>query len=186
VDTDDDGDGFNDGAEVSMGTDALGNCPTGPSHDAWPPDGNHDKDADVGDVLTLFFGVVLNPANYSARADVNGDGDNDVGDVLGLFFDKILTRCAAFSFTNNTGGAVDDIHIQWSTAIGEVFSARDSELAGWSSRTISGGGLVLDIDRPDGSGDLAAGGQVTVVVRGSNPAISSCRWTLDGVDKGAC
>jgi hypothetical protein len=81
---------------------------------------------------------------------------------------------------------VDDIHIEWSTPVKEVFVARDSELAGWSSRTLSGGGLVLDMDRPDGAGDLSAGGQLMVVVRGGAGAVTSCRWTFEGSDAGPC
>ncbi len=83
---------------------------------------------------------------------------------------------------------MDDVHIEWGAAIAEVFSARDSELAGWSSRTISGDGLVLDVERPDGSGDLGAGGTLTVVVRSAGPMLSvaACRWTLEGVDVGGC
>ena len=57
-------------------------------------------------------------------------------------------------------------------------------MEGRSSRTIDGGGLTVDIARPDGQGDLADGGGVTIVVRGTNPLTSSCRWTLDGVNKG--
>jgi hypothetical protein len=69
-----------------------------------------------------------------------------------------------------------------------VFSALDSELEGWSNRTLSGDGLTLDMDRPDGQGDLANGGQLTVVVQGpaAGVAVSACQWTLDGVDVGAC
>jgi len=44
----------------------------------------------------------------------------------------------------------------------------------------------VDIARPDGQGELADGGEVTIVVRGANPLISTCQWTLDGVNKGAC
>ncbi|HEU4760226.1 MAG TPA: hypothetical protein VFT91_09635, partial [Dehalococcoidia bacterium] len=79
--------------------------------------------------------------------------------------------------------------IVWSQPIAEVYVARDSALAGWSNRSISGGGTVLDIDRPDGSGDLAAGGTLTVVLRTASPmlpAASVCRWTLEGVDVGGC
>ena len=65
---------------------------------------------------------------------------------------------------------------------------------GWSNRTIGGGGLTLDMDRPDGQGgqggqgDLANLGQLTVVVQApiAGVAASTCQWTLDGVDVGAC
>ncbi len=186
ADDDDDGDGLTDSKERGLTTDELAGCPSGPSHDAWPPDRDHDRDADAGDVITSFFGKVLNPAAYDARADANGDGDNDVGDVISLYMGNILTRCSLFTFTNGTGAAVDDSHVQWSSSIAQVFSARDSDLRGWSNRTLSGGGLSLDMDRPDPQGNLGAGRQLTVIVRGPSPAVSTCRWTLDGVDKGAC
>ncbi len=187
ADADDDGDGLGDAQERKLSTDELGSCPSNASHDAWPPDRDRDADADIGDVIANFNGKILNPAAYDARSDPDGDGDVDVGDQIILFGNgKILTKCVVFTFMNGTGGAVDDIHIQWSAAIAEVFSARDSSLAGWSSRTLSGGGTVLDMDRPDGAGDLASGGALTVVVRGASLVISSCQWTLEGVDKGAC
>jgi len=187
TDLDDDGDGIKDSIERKMSTDELGDCPTNTSHDAWPSDRDRDKDADIGDVIASFNGKILNPKAYDARSDADGDHDNDIGDIIILYGNaKILTKCAVFTFTNNTGGAVDDIHIQWMSAIAEVFSARDSDRKGWSNRTISGGGLTLDMDRPDAQGDLASGGQLRTVVRGTSPIVSSCQWTLDGVNKGTC
>ena len=191
VDPDDDMDGSTDVHERGMSSDELGACPTGMSHDAWPIDANRNTTADTGDVLALFgSGKILksvgNPL-YSARSDFNANATVDTGDVLaGYGGGKILTKCVTFTFTNSTGGMVDDIHIDWNTAIAAVFVARDSQLIGWSNRVISGGGMVLDIDRPDGSGDLMAGGQLTVVVRAANPVVSVCRWTLEGVDEGPC
>ena len=187
LDDDDDGDGFTDAQERYMSTDELGNCSTDSSHDAWPSDRDHDRDVDIGDVIKLFAGKILSPAAYDARSDADGDGDNDIGDLLKLFAGRILTTCVVFSFANATGGAVDDIHIEWSAPIREVFSARSSDLAGWSDRTLSGDGLTLAVARS--SGDLAGGGQLTIVVRAPDvpgPTVSSCRWMLGGVDQGAC
>ncbi len=188
VDPDDDGDGYADSQERYMTTDELGSCPTGLSHDAWPPDRNGDADADVGDVIASFMGKILKPLTYDARSDPTGDGANTIGDVISLYFGKVLTKCAVFTFTNGTGGPVDDIHIVWTGPIGEIYSAVDSGLAGWVARTLSPDGLTLDIDRADAQGDLANGGQLTIIVRAliPVPAISSCRWTLDGVDEGPC
>ncbi|HEU4759061.1 MAG TPA: hypothetical protein VFT91_03670, partial [Dehalococcoidia bacterium] len=187
ADSDDDGDGFSDARERAMTTDALGACPAAPGHDAWPPDRNGDTDADVGDVIALFSGKILLPNAYSALSDFDADGNLDVGDVItGFGGGKINTRCSAFTLTNGTGGPVDDVHIDWSSAISQVFVAVDSDLRPWPNRALSGGGLALDVDRPDAQGDLAAGGRLTIVVRGTAPAIGACRWTLDGVDKGAC
>jgi hypothetical protein len=186
VDDDDDGDGFSDLRERYMSTDALGNCSTVSGHDAYPSDANGDRQVLVNDVILLFQGKVLDPAAYDARSDANGDGLILVNDVIILFQSKVLTRCTVLTFTNNTGGSVDDIHIVWSTPITQAFSALDSNLAGWSERTLSGDGLTLDIARPDPQGDLANGGQLIIVVAGSNPVTSTCQWTLDGVNKGAC
>jgi hypothetical protein len=189
LDDDDDGDGFTDAQERSMTTDELSGCSTSPGHDAWAPDRDRDGDADIGDVLVAFMGKLFDPAAYDARSDPNGDGTINIGDVIILYGGgNALTKCVAFTFTNNTGGDVDDIHIEWSGAIAEVFSGLDSGLVGWSDRTLSGDGLTLDMDRPDGQGDLANGGQLAVVVQGPMAGVtaSSCQWTLGGVDQGAC
>ena len=191
VDPDDDMDGFMDVGERVMSSDEQGACPTSTSHDAWPPDADGNGTANVGDVIQLFGGgKILQSVGqpfYSARSNADGNGAVNVGDVIQLYGSgKILTRCMTFTFTNNTGGVVDDIHIDWNSAIAAVFVARDSQLVGWPNRVISGGGLALDIDRPDGSGDLMAGGQLTVVVRAGSPSVATCRWTLDGADQGPC
>ncbi|HEU4759622.1 MAG TPA: thrombospondin type 3 repeat-containing protein [Dehalococcoidia bacterium] len=191
LDADDDGDGRTDVQERKLSTDELGPCPTGASHDGWGSDRDRDKDADIGDVIANFgMGKINNPPNYDARSDADADGDDDIGDVIQLYgMGRINTKCASYTFTNGTGSSVDDIHIVWSAAIAEVYVARDSALAGWSNRAISGGGMVLDMDRPDGSGDLGAGGTLTVVIRTASstlPLATTCQWTLDGANKGAC
>ncbi len=190
LDADDDMDGRTDVQERKLSTDELGACPSGASHDGWASDRDRDGDADVGDVIQAFgMGKIGSPANYDARSDPDMDGDNDIGDVIQLYgMGKMGTKCSTLTYTNGTGGPVDDIHLEWSAPIAEVFVARDSELAGWSSRVISGGGTVLDMERPDGSGDLAAGGTLTVVVRTASMmgAVTLCRWTQEGVDVGAC
>jgi hypothetical protein len=190
TDLDDDGDGVFDVLEQGMSTDELGNCSTNSSHDAWPSDFDHDGDADPGDNLGLFFfsmGESAGDPFYSKRSDFDGDGDNDPGDNLGFFFFFIGTKCHVFTFTNNTGLDVDDVTITFSAALVQASSALDSDVEGWGPGTLSAGATVLDLDRPDAEGDLAAGGTLTVVVIGP-PAltVSSCQWTLDGVDKGAC
>ncbi len=190
TDPDDDGDGVFDVLEQGMSTDELGNCSTNSSHDAWPSDFDHDGDADPGDNLGLFFFTMGESAGdpfYSKRSDFDGDGDNDPGDNLAFFFFFIGTECYEFTFTNNTGGVVDDITITFSGALVRANSALDSDLDGWGTGTLSAGNTVLDLDRPDAEGDLAAGGTLTVVVIGPSAlTVSSCQWTLDGVDQGAC
>ena len=87
-----DGDGFSDtGEAVHLGTDPARGCAAsgGPNDelppDAWPPDADDDRDADIGDVVALFRASLGNPSGYAARSDANGDADNDIGDVIGLF-----------------------------------------------------------------------------------------------------
>jgi len=186
MDSDDDGDGYVDSREQFMATDQLGNCSIDPSHDAWGPDRDGDRDADVGDLIQLFLGKVLNPANYDARADADGDGDDDIGDLIILFASNILTECRQFTFTNSSGGPVNGIHTEWSAPLGAVFSASDSDSATWSDRTMGSGGLMLDLGRP--AGGLENVGHVFVVVKGPKASVawSSCRWMLDGIDQGPC
>jgi hypothetical protein len=82
---------------------------------------------------------------------------------------------------------VDDITITFSAAIVQANSALDSDLEGWGTGSLSAGNTVLDLDRPDGQGDLANGGTLTVVVIGPSAlTVSSCQWTLDGVGQGVC
>lgn len=186
LDDDDDGDGRTDAQEQSLTTDELAPCPTSSSHDAWPSDRSRDGDADVGDVLANFVGKILSSTNYDARSDADGDGDVDVGDLIALYFEEILTACTELTFSNTTGGIVDDIHIEWGGVVEEVFLSRDSDFVGWSERTLSGDGLTLDLARPDVLGDLGPGGVLTIVVRGAPVTPTSCQWTLDDIDQGAC
>ena len=170
-----------------MSTDNLTSCPLFSSDDALPPDADRDRDIDVGDNIILFSGKILNPANYDRRSDADSDGDLDVGDVITFFGGgKIGTKCSVFQFTNSTGGTVDGIHIVWSSAIAEIFVTRDSQRVGWSNRVLSADGKTLDLNRPDSTGDLPSGGWLFVVVRGANPVVSSCQWTLEGTNRGSC
>ncbi|MEX0799863.1 MAG: PQQ-dependent sugar dehydrogenase [Dehalococcoidia bacterium] len=93
-DTDDDDDGFSDVIEGAISTDSLADCPTNGSHDAWPPDRNIDTQANVGDVIQTFSGIILDPARYNARSDGDAGGSVNVGDVIILFGGGvILTDC---------------------------------------------------------------------------------------------
>ena len=87
---DSDADGFSDGIESYVGTNATQACGT----DAWPPDVNNDTFADVTDVsaLTGFFGKPVGTApNPSVRYDFAPsvpDGFVDVSDltrIVGVF-----------------------------------------------------------------------------------------------------
>ncbi|MDP2949737.1 MAG: dockerin type I domain-containing protein, partial [Chloroflexota bacterium] len=94
ADSDDDGDGFSDSVENYAGTDSVSSCPTGPSHDAWPPDINRDTRVNVLDVLLFapVWGTHLGDANYSRRFDLNADQRINVLDVL-LFAPVWGRRC---------------------------------------------------------------------------------------------
>jgi hypothetical protein len=90
---DSDGDGFGDAVEATLVTDQFAACPTTPAHDAWPPDADMDTDVDIGDVISLLNGIMLNSANYQMRSDFDADGDVDIGDAIAGFLGKIFTSC---------------------------------------------------------------------------------------------
>jgi hypothetical protein len=50
--------------------------------DAWPSDADDDQDADIGDVIFLFSGKVLNPPSYAQRSDFDNNGSINIGDVI--------------------------------------------------------------------------------------------------------
>jgi hypothetical protein len=73
-------------------TSARGDEPS----DAWPADADDDQDVDIGDVISLFIGIMLNTAAYSPRSDFNGDGRINMTDVIMMmngFGVKIGVRC---------------------------------------------------------------------------------------------
>ena len=69
-----------------MATLPLDNCPQTPAvhdePDAWPPDADDDRDADIGDAIGLFRGIINEPGNYQPRSDMDADSDVDLGDVI--------------------------------------------------------------------------------------------------------
>jgi hypothetical protein len=82
-------DGYVTVTESSVGTDPVSHCastttPNDEQTDAWPADADDDQDADIGDIIKLFFDRILKPSGYSSRADIDGDGDIDVGDLIAL------------------------------------------------------------------------------------------------------
>ncbi len=88
ITTDDpDCDGMGSAIEGSLGTDPMLHCAATSTRDdeeidAWPLDADDDRDADIGDIIFLFQGRLLNPQNYDARADFNADGDIDLMDLI--------------------------------------------------------------------------------------------------------
>jgi hypothetical protein len=104
VDTD--SDGFDNDVECYVGTDPLDACPDvvgssglcpGPScdgDDAWPPDLNVDRGANIVDVL-LFKPVIMTHVGddaYNPRFDLDANGDINIVDVL-LYKPVIMTSC---------------------------------------------------------------------------------------------
>jgi hypothetical protein len=87
-----DGDAFLNLEELSVGTDALDDCPDDPTDDAWPADltsvdgpGLHDGTINILDVVQLtppFFGSKRHQKNYSERKDFNADGKLDILDIV--------------------------------------------------------------------------------------------------------
>ena len=80
-----DGDGFDENAELYMGTSPWHACTAAPGkHDAWPPDVNNDGRVTIADVLALksAFGAQTGDSNYTARLDLTADGRISIADVL--------------------------------------------------------------------------------------------------------
>lgn len=101
---DTDSDGFNDNAELLVGTDPLDDCPDALDDDAWPPDINdgvqgcgvgHDGNVNILDVLCYkpVFLTDFCEGQYDRRYDFNGDGSVNILDVL-LYKWYINTSCA--------------------------------------------------------------------------------------------
>ena len=91
---DEDGDEFDDGVELFIGTDPLAACPTVVgAHDAWPPDFDMNRSVDILDVgeIRLVFHTTVPPT--SPRFDLKPDGDINILDVgeLRLFYNLSCT-----------------------------------------------------------------------------------------------
>lgn len=99
---DSDCDGFPDtvsvpgrGRESFMETDAADQCPDGSTDNAWPPDVNNSRAANLTDVV--LFGPTFNkaPPNaaYNKRFDLNASGSVNLSDIvaIGPFFNKSCT-----------------------------------------------------------------------------------------------
>ena len=90
---DTDCDGWTDDQEQGyLGTDPLDACPDNPSHDAWPPDLDNDRDADIVDVLKFKPYVLTSVPPSPPRFDLDTDGDIDIVDVM-KYKPIILTSC---------------------------------------------------------------------------------------------
>ena len=101
---DDDCDGFTTADEEYVGTDPLDDCPDvlgtpglcpGPScdgHDAWPPDSDIDRDADIVDVLKFRPYIMTSVPPSPQRFDFDADGDIDIVDIM-KYKPLIMTSC---------------------------------------------------------------------------------------------
>jgi len=115
---DPDCDGFSSAVESYMGTLPLVACPaTGTADgvdndgdtavdetgegandeepDAWPPDADDNQRVNIGDVIKLFSGTILNPPAYVRRSDFDASGDIDIGDVIIGFGATMFLSCQA-------------------------------------------------------------------------------------------
>ncbi len=143
-DTDDDNDGAPDANEWWIGTDPKDNCPDTSNDPAWPMDFNNNQEVAIGDIIQGYYGKILVDAEYNRRADFNMSGGLEIADIIigyhpaaatnwlpksGL---SLLDNCRTdLTFTNNTGGAVDDIHIELLTDITHIESATDNQAGTW-------------------------------------------------------
>jgi len=86
---DGDGDGYEDGDEVLIGTDALNGCPASPEPgdedpDPWPADFDDNQVVNILDVIPVlppYFGSSTGEPNYSPRRDLVPDGVINILDV---------------------------------------------------------------------------------------------------------
>jgi hypothetical protein len=96
---DGDCDGFTDGEETFLGTDAVDACPDTVDDDAWPADlasglpspddgyGKYDGTVNILDIVWLappVFGASPPDPNYTERKDFNGDGTINILDIVRL------------------------------------------------------------------------------------------------------
>jgi YVTN family beta-propeller protein len=94
---DGDYDGFADGEEVFVGTDATDNCPDNPDDDAWPPDINNDTAVNVLDLSSVGgapFGKSSGQPGYSGRVDMNADGSINLLDLSTVGGSPFGRRCS--------------------------------------------------------------------------------------------
>ena len=97
-----DGDGFSDELEaLAIGTNPAKPCAltataNDEDPDPFPSDADDNQRVNIGDVIILFSGKILNPPAYSARSDFDDNGSINIGDVIIGFSVKahIFDECA--------------------------------------------------------------------------------------------
>jgi hypothetical protein len=97
-----DGDGFSDELEaLAIGTNAGRGCAltataNDEDPDPFPSDADDNQRVNIGDVIILFSGKILNPPAYTPRSDFDDNGTINIGDVIIGFSVKaqIFDECA--------------------------------------------------------------------------------------------
>ena len=97
-----DGDGFTDEVEaLAIGTNpgrgcALTATANDEDPDPFPSDADDNQKVNIGDVIILFSGKILNPPAYTPRSDFDDSGAINIGDVIIGFNVKaqIFDECA--------------------------------------------------------------------------------------------
>ena len=89
--------GVADGVDNNGDTvvDESGEGTNDEDQDAWPPDADDNQRTNIGDVIVLFSGKILNPPAYQQRSDFGMDGDIDIGDVIIGFGVAVIRTCQA-------------------------------------------------------------------------------------------
>jgi CSLREA domain-containing protein len=83
-----DGDGFTDDIEaLAIGTNPGRGCAATATAndedpDPFPSDADDNQKVNIGDVIILFSGKVLNPPAYTPRSDFDDNGTVNIGDVI--------------------------------------------------------------------------------------------------------
>lgn len=80
---DSDGDGWTNGDEVTIGTDAFSAC----GINAWPPDITNDQTVSGGDAAAIFPNWLMKDTDpsWNPRLDLNVDGRISGGDIVSIF-----------------------------------------------------------------------------------------------------
>jgi CSLREA domain-containing protein len=97
-----DGDGFTDDVEaLAIGTNPGRGCAATATAndedpDPFPSDADDNQKVNIGDVIILFSGKILNPPAYTPRSDFDDNGAINIGDVIIGFSVKahIFDECA--------------------------------------------------------------------------------------------
>ncbi|MEK7559362.1 MAG: dockerin type I domain-containing protein [Patescibacteria group bacterium] len=98
-----DSDGYDNSAEMIIGTDRFSPCSNNINHSSWPPDLNNDTKVDNTDVALLnsrdrsSFG----DSNFNFRYDLNGDSKIDIQDsqILKSYLGRTCSATTQYNYT---------------------------------------------------------------------------------------